>query len=281
MANTNPILQSLVDRVMNIHSGYRHLELYYSELPLSSRRHLYGSSSTPTKELHQLAEAKFFLAAILSWSPASYGYNVVAFESAGSPVFGREKDAPNELCPIWEHFFQDMAEIDGILSRWRNSADAKPDLTYADSLIAQAEAKLNWAQNLYNIVAEKGEYSPGANDIVLSHGMIYKGWNNFCLKIVGDLPFFEAIDGLREPHKFRYKTKTMRITELEGNDSRRIWFGFVMPAKFQPWAADQNREKQMSPAQHKHRQLAMSNPEPRGFHPQCADDSPCRAPPDF
>ena len=59
------LTETFVPRLHKLYSLYACLEVDYSCLSLSATRYLYGNSSTSIEEIRGMAEAKFFLAAVL------------------------------------------------------------------------------------------------------------------------------------------------------------------------------------------------------------------------
>lgn len=78
-------------------------------------RFLAITGPTTDNQVRQVVYAKFLLASIMEWSPASHGFSLNAFLEAGGPM--HKKDATNELCPYWESFFTDLQEAVSLLEK--------------------------------------------------------------------------------------------------------------------------------------------------------------------
>ncbi|KAK3723985.1 hypothetical protein LTR37_001469 [Vermiconidia calcicola] len=212
-------------RLRSLRSDYIGLQMSYSRLFLTQRRYLYGSIMTPTKTVHAVAEAKFFLAAALQFV-ATGGLQSKKAEG---------EDEMDELCPVWMGFFDDLLQAATLVGQSQQDLNAVPDIATVDTLLVRAEAKYNWLQSLYATVSEHGEHDiwDGSEGPELTLEMVCMGWNRFCAKLAfRSVSLRGAIAAIRRPDML---TQADQFEISCESQSRREYFAFAPEADFQPW----------------------------------------------
>ena len=297
-------LPTMIVRLRDISSTYRHLELGYSKLPLSNRRYLYGNCYSEVKLLRLQTEARFLVASVLQWNPSNYGFRLDQLAADGGGEIRNESDVGTDLCPIWMNFFHEVLKVDRILCGWYNNCEQVPDLHFVDGLLCHAEAKVRWVQDMLNNISDHRELMGQGAGLPLQMPLIFEGWNRFCLRIARGATLESISASLRLPgrsngfEKVRYALPAVLTADVA--EQRRIWFPFEPPSSFDPWighalniisppefdAKTATMDEKYSfyfthpPEQH-WKLLYKHDPSLPEFHPECALDSPCRRPLNF
>ena len=230
-----PQSESFESRSHVLYSLYANLESKYSNLSLACRCYLYGNHKSHIDEIRGLAEAKFFLAAILEWSPTSNVFRIQRLQAKGGAVASRvdcNESTVSELCPLWIFFFDDVLEVDEILSGKREVETSTRGALHVELLLQKAEMKYEWIQHLFNLVSGQGDYVQGEGHIMLEPWMVFAGRNRFCGDIVNGCGLINAVMQLRQfGNSMASETPHAHL----GKDGKRYFFPVSTPADFQPW----------------------------------------------